>query len=190
MLPSGEQEDLAVGFREHGQRRHHGAARRGHGRGGELGGELSAQPLRQSLAAALRATLIGQRPPRNAVQPQASLVPGWDVCQPPPGDQERVGNHVRRVRGVNAAPHRVREHRPAVFGIQPAKPGLGFWPLRGGCSPSDPHSPSCPAPASPLQTGLRPDHRIGVTTGPHLTHSALQLSGSTWTTSLRPQLAQ
>jgi len=74
---------------------------------GDLLGQLVAEPVAQPAAATLAAVVVGQHPPRDAVQPEPGLVARRNLGAPAPGDKERLGDHVGSVLGGRGSAQRV-----------------------------------------------------------------------------------
>jgi hypothetical protein len=83
-----------------------------------------AQALGQPFPATIGAGLIGQRAPRDAVEPEAPRVTGGHVGQAPPGNEEGLGHDVGRVLRVAHAAQRVGQDRASVRGVQVVKARL------------------------------------------------------------------
>ncbi len=101
------------------QARRRGPRSRTSGAGADLS-ELLGERRMQRCAAALAAMLVGQHPPGHAVEPEARLVAVRDVAESSPGDEERIGNGVRRVfRGRGAAQRVADEPREVLLVEKP-----------------------------------------------------------------------
>jgi len=112
VLPGDQGEQLPVGLVEVRQGGHDGAVGRrplGHGLRAD-DRDLVPQPGLEPFASLQPAALVGQHPPGDAVQPQASVVAVRHVVQPAPGDHERLRDDVGGVLRAAGAPQRVAEH--------------------------------------------------------------------------------
>ena len=68
----------------------------------KLAAELLSQPFGQPIAAARASTLVGEDVARGAVEPETRLLVERNLGEPPPGNQEGLGNDIGRVIGIEA----------------------------------------------------------------------------------------
>src|SRR5262249_33878646 len=64
------------------------------------------------------------RQPRNPVEPEPRPVADRHLAEPPPGDQEGLGDDVGRVLWILDPPDRVLENRPPLLAVELGEPRL------------------------------------------------------------------
>ncbi len=94
--------------------------------------------------------MVGHHPTSRGVQPPPSLLTVGHLSDPPPSDQEHLGNDVRRIVRSIRTTQRIPEHMVVMIDAQPCEPRLlthGHTRLRRGIgSPSVGLTVRCPAP--------------------------------------------
>ena len=113
-LPCDEGEDLALFGTEAGES-DSGAVELGYWRSRlDLLGALGTNPLGEAVTPTSSALLVREHAPCGPVQPKPRLLTGRQLLEPPPRNEECLGDDVGRVIGVGA-PERVAEHAVVVL---------------------------------------------------------------------------
>jgi len=76
------------------------------------------QLLAESIATALTPAKVRHHPARNPIQPQPRLVAVRHDVKTPPGNQERLRDHIRSISRLRCAAQSIRKHRPRVSPVQ------------------------------------------------------------------------
>lgn len=119
-LPSDEAEDLAIPLGQSTKRRSNRLlfimdpclvrAR--------LSRNLKPKPFSEAHPPRPRPVLVGENPMGDTEEPKSSLLPGRNLIESPPRDQEHLRHRIGRVFRFLGPPKRVREDRPRVLAKQ------------------------------------------------------------------------
>ncbi len=125
-LPGDEEEQLAVLVAQSGHcPQDFGSLAIRRGMGCELGPQRFGETPPEPGPASRGPVQVGDHAACDRVEPERRLRVGRDLGEPPPGDEEGLGDDVGGVLAILNASQRVRQDRPPLLAVEPAELNLG-----------------------------------------------------------------
>ena len=118
-LPGDEQEQLAVFLAQPGHRpQRFGGLAAGRRVGRQLGPQRLGEAPAEPGPTALGPVQVVDYPTRDGVEPEPGVGAGRDCLEPPPGDEESLGDDVGGALAILDPSQRVAEHRASLLAVE------------------------------------------------------------------------